>query len=475
MLNKYKNDILWLTATTLIILVLNISYMYSRDKTLNVVEKNQFNLFTNLMYSTSLNHKRFQHIANALTIIPSSSNSKKKQALFHIALITKDSCIENAVHSRNKPFLCDKFKTSEDIEKLIKGKTRTYISRDGQEKESFEYSSKELGIDDTRYRSYMIKKRKRSNKWIIAKKRYLSGSSNFDNFSFFIMHRYLNTTSLASKFRYTKFSTYIIIFVSFLLWMLHKIREQKRIKEYEINEEKNKKIQKEINKLEEKYNEDKIKKYDLEENIQIVENKLISREKSSKSEKENLLERIGKLRREEGILTTTIENDKRKIIELEQNSFKLENVLNKERAQLQEYKKDIEYGKLEATTTKLKLLWRHEPTWIERQQIEQSTSLKKTNLPFTLTQGFIAFEKHIGNEIKRLDSTGTLLNDNSFNLYAKIDYIIERNNLHSSDGRKYHDIRKARNKWFHSAIYPNIDIMDSLIQLLNDKDVNTYL
>lgn len=475
MLNKYKNDILWLVTTMLIILGLNISYMYSRDKTLNVVEKNQFKLFTNLMYSTSLTHKRFQNISNALTIIPSSSRSKKRQALFHIALVTKENCTENAIHSRNKPFLCDIFKTSEDIEKLIRGKTKTYIARDGQEKSSFEYSSKELGISDTRYKSYMIKKRKRSNKWIVAKKRYLKGDSSFDDFSFFIMHRYLNTTSIASKFRYTQFSTYIIIIISFLLWLLHKLRERKYIKEYEKNKEQNSEIQNKINQLEEKYNKDKFKKYELEEYIHDIESKLIGNQKSSKSEQEDLLEQIGKLRREEGILASTITNDKNKIIELEQESFKLENVLNKKRAKLQEYKKDIEYEKLEETTTQLKLLWRHEPTWIERQQIEQSTSLKKTNLPFTLTQGFIAFEKYIDNEIKRLDSTGMLLNDNSFNLYAKIDYIIKKNNLHSSDGRKYHDIRMARNKWFHSAIYPNIDIMNYLVQLLNDKDVNTYL
>ena len=37
-IKNYKFDILWFLLTILIILAINISYMYSRDRTLNTVE-----------------------------------------------------------------------------------------------------------------------------------------------------------------------------------------------------------------------------------------------------------------------------------------------------------------------------------------------------------------------------------------------------------------------------------------------------
>ncbi|HIP61827.1 MAG TPA: hypothetical protein EYG98_04655 [Sulfurovum sp.] len=233
--------------------------------------------------------------------------------------------------------------------------------------------------------------------------------------------------------------------------------------------------QEKIDLLEEKYNNNKIRRYELEEEILAIEKDLIDTDNTSRFYKEEKLEQIGILRRKEGVLTSHIENDKKGIIELEKNAFDLESNLNKERSQLQDYKKDIEYKKLENTTTQLKLLWRHEPSWIERQHIEQATSLKKTNLPFTLTQGFIAFEKYIDIEVRKLDTDGKLLRDTSFNLYAKIDYIAKNDNLLNYDKKTYHDIRRARNKWFHSAIYPEVEIMSALIELLNNKNVNIIL
>jgi hypothetical protein len=470
MFKKYKNDIWWIIITLLIILFLNIAYMYSRDKTLSIVEKNQFKLFINIMHTTSLNHKNFKQMTNSLTI----KRHGKRQALFHIALITKKGCIENAEHERNEPLLCNIFKSNTEIRKIIKDKAQKYKYK-GQIKKSYEYSVKDLGINESAYQVYMIKKRNNTNKWIIGKKRYLSTDSELSKITYFLSNRYFQKTSLHGKFRNTEYATYIILLVSFLLWLWNKLLEYRRIIKYDKFKKMKFENQKKIQVLEDTYNEKKIKHYELERKILGIEKDLIDTLNPAKEYKEKQLEEIGYLRKEEGALIVQIEQDKKQIIELERNSFRLENNLTKEREKLKEYVKDIEYKKLGEASTQLKLLWRHEPSWIERHNIEQATSLKKTNLPFTLTQGFIAFENYVDAEVKRLDTSDMLLQDTTFNLYAKIDYIVKTNHLSGEDKRRYHDIRKARNKWFHSAIYPDIKLMASLVELLNEKKVDIIL
>ncbi len=85
------------------------------------------------------------------------------------------------------------------------------------------------------------------------------------------------------------------------------------------------------------------------------------------------------------------------------------------------------------------------------------------------------YENYIDAEVKRLDTSSMLLQDATFNLYAKIDYIVKNNHLSTEEKRRYHAIRKARNKWFHSAIYPDIKLMASLVELLNEKKVDIIL
>ncbi len=283
------------------------------------------------------------------------------------------------------------FKSNTEIRRIIKGKAQEYEYK-GQMKKSYEYYVEDLEIDEFAYQAYMIKKRSNSNKWIIAKKRYLSSESKLSKITYFLSNRYFQKTSLYGKFTNTQYSTYIILIVSFLLWLWNKLLEAKRIRKYDKFKKMKFENQKKIQALEDKYNENKIKHYELERKILGIEKNLINTLETSKEYKEEQLEKIGSLRKEEGILIAQIEQDKMQIIELEKNSFTLENSLTKEREKLKEYVKDIEYKKLGEASTQLKLLWRHEPSWVERQSIEQATSLKKTNLPFTLTQGFIAFE-----------------------------------------------------------------------------------
>jgi len=470
LVKKYRFDISWFFVTLSIIVLINIAYMYSRDKTLNTVEKTDFKVFTNLMYSTSLNTKRFLHISNALTIVPHSSKEKTRQALFHIALITPKSCVENGKHSRNKPFLCDLFPSADAIDKVLK-KTNTKINIKGKSYNKIEYSTKELGISNVRNNAYLIRKRKNTNKWIVAKKRYYYHDSAWENFYFFISKRYLQTSSLESKFHYTKHSIYVILLISFLLWLLFKSRERKNANKYKSLIAESNKIKSEIVEKDREYNILKNQIYMIEEEVKDDELKLTSNTTEDTEDKRIILERIRKKTIQQTRLNETLITLRDEIINLEARGEAMYDLLDEKRVKLNSDQRNLEYQKLTHETKALKQLWRHEPTWTRRQQIEMKVSLAQDNLPFTLTQAFIAFERHIDDEVEKCFDGKELEEALDKTLIKKIGIISRHNNMTRSQQDLYHEIRKARNKWVHGAIYPSKELLERLLSALEKTDV----
>jgi hypothetical protein len=39
----------------------------------------------------------------------------------------------------------------------------------------------------------------------------------------------------------------------------------------------------------------------------------------------------------------------------------------------------------------------------------------------------------------------------------------------------FHDIRRAWNQWFHAGIYPQIDTINILIDMLQDADAEVFI
>jgi len=472
LVKKYRFDIVWILVTLNIMLLINIAYMYSRDKTLSTVERNDFKVFTNLMYSISLNAKKFLHIANALTIVPYSSKEKKRQALFHIALVTPKSCVENGKHSRNKPFLCDLFPNPDAIEEILK-KTNTKIDIKGKVYNRVEYSTKELGMNNVRNNAYLIRKRKNINKWIIAKKRYYYGDSAWKDFYFFISKRYIQTSSLGGKFHYTKHSIYVILLTSFLLWLLFKSRERKNTNKYKSLIEESNKIKSEIVEKDKEYNMLKNQIYMIEEEVRGDELKLTSNTTDNPQDNRTILERIRKKTIQQTLLNEALIKLRDEIISLEAKGEALYGLLDEKRAKLNSDQRNVEYQKMTHETNVLKQLWRHEPTWIRRQEIETKVSLAKDNLPFTLTQAFIAFERHIDDEIERCFDGKDKEREEALDktLIKKIGIISRHNNMTRNQQDLYHEIRKARNKWVHGAIYPSKELLEALLSALEKTDV----
>jgi len=474
-LKKYRFDIIWMFITLAIILLINIAYMYSRDKTLSTVEKNDFKVFSKLMYVTSLNTKKFIKVANALTIQPHSSRNKARQALFQIAMVTSKECVENAKHPRNEPFLCKIFPNSDAIESILKKTNTTMkIKKTGKNITRVEYSTKELGLYDSRYNAYLIQKRKNTHKWIIAKKRYYYGDSAWKNFYFFITKRYIQTTSFSSKWRYTKHSIYVILLASFFLWLFFKSREQQNSKRYrELIRETNNIKSKIINK-ENEYNTLKDKIYILEEEIRLEELKLTSGS-MDRLQSKLALEDIRKKTVYQTQLHGASVKLKDEIISLEMRSEMLEELMDKNRVKLNIDKRNAEYRKMTLESKAVKQLWRHEPTWSRRKQIETTVSLIENNLPFTLTQAFIAFERYIENEVERLFEGQELEEVLDKTLIKKIDIISKKKKISRNEQNLYHEIRKARNKWVHGAIYPSKELLEKLLSVLEKTDMSPPL
>ena len=473
LVKKYRFDIVWILVTLSIMLLINIAYMYSRDKTLNTVERNNFKVFTNLMYSTSLNTKRFLAISNALTIVPRSSEDKTRQALFHIALVTEKSCVENGNHPiRNTPFLCDLFPNPDAIKEILK-KTNTTIKikKSGKVVTRIQYSTRELSIDDSRNNAYLIRKRKNINKWIVAKNRFYYNDSAWQDFYFFITKRYIQTSSLGSKFHYTQHSIYVILLTSFLLWLLFKSRERKNTNKYKNLMAESNRIKSEIVEKDSEYNMLKNQIYMIEEEVRADEVKLTSNTTDNQHDKKTILERIRKKTIQQTQLNEALNKLRDEIINLEAKGEAIFDMLDEKRVKLNSDQRNVEYRKLTYETKALKQLWRHEPTWTRRQQIETKVSLAKDNLPFTVTQAFIAFERHIDNEIEKCFDGKEQEEALDKTLIKKIGIISKHNNMSRSEQNLYHEIRKARNKWVHGAIYPNRELLEKLLSALEKTDV----
>jgi hypothetical protein len=428
------------------------------------------------MYATSLNSEMFLKVTKALTIIPRSSPVKNRQALFHITLITPKGCVENGKHLRNYPLLCETFPTSKAIKEILKNKETHYISKkDGRKKPRVEYSTEELDINDSRNHAYLIKKRARTNKWIIAKKRYFRNDSDLKKLYFFLTKRYIQTTSLSSKLYNTKFSAITIFLTSLLIWLLFKSKERKNKKEYEKLSKRREKIQKNIIELDKKYNDLKNEIFNLEEEIREDELLLASQHFTKSDDKKIAIENIRKKTVMQTIKNSSLIELKSHIIQLESEVEAIENLLNEKRIKLRDFERNQEYQKLSNNAITLKQLWRHEPTWDKRKQIETTAALTKGNLPFTLTQAFISFERFIDKEIEDCLPSEEQEEALDKTLITKINIIGKCRNLSNAEINLYHRIRKARNKWVHGAIYPNQELLNELLIVLEKTDITPPL
>ena len=235
------------------------------------------------------------------------------------------------------------------------------------------------------------------------------------------------------------------------------------------------KIQSSIVQLDNEYNDLKNVIFTLEEEIKIEELALASNEYINPDEKKKAIEKI----RKKTVLQTHKYNallkQKNEIIKMEAEGEAIESLLNEKRTKLRVTERDYEYKKLSTNTSKLKQLWRHEPTWTKRRDIETTASLTKNNLPFTLTQAFMSFERYIDKEIENCFTGKEQEEALDKTLVKKINILVKVREMSRSDQNLFHRIRKARNKWVHGAIYPNQVLLNDLLGILEQTDISPPL
>ena len=106
-------------------------------------------------------------------------------------------------------------------------------------------------------------------------------------------------------------------------------------------------------------------------------------------------------------------------------------------------------------------LWDSSTKWSQRREIEESVSIQQ-RVPFTLSTGFIAFEAYVDDYYKDLARQNHP--NEVATLNEKIDLVIrKRPDLRAT----LHDIRVARNRWFHNGKNPEKRIIDDLLSIVN--------
>ncbi len=434
--------------------------MYSRAVTLDKVHRTEFSLLYKTMNDYKAINKENIKEFMAPLITPNG------YAYFHVAIVTEQGCVETAESIYNKPFLCDTFKNSNKIETLLESDNHIGF---------IEKRSKEVMQNETISQSYLFQKFKNSNTWMVAKTNFYKEHNKtyfvdqkISHFIYFMTHRYYQANSIYKIYDKGKYIGLVVFMLSLTLWLINKRRYRIHLNKY-----------KKMKSLEEQQNNqllDQIRQYDLlkeeryekSEAIEALENELSLVRNKSKEHKKITLASIIELKKEKDELDGLLQGDEDIIQEIEKESRSLQETINKQLTKLDEYEKGIENKKIREKFSELELLWRHEPSWIDRRKIESNVTLIDSHLPFTITQGFIVFEKLMFDVVKKDDPT---LDENSTNLGSNIHMIFEKGLLPNEYRYQCHGIRIARNKWFHSGVFPTLAVTDDLMDILQKVDV----
>ena len=460
-----KHNIKWLVSTVLVYVLLATAVMYSRQITLEGVRGFDFEIFYKTIQKLDQNriYIDFKHIIDTLTI------ESGKTIFFSVALLEENSCLENG--ERNDK-ICSQYKNINEFNKHIKNvKPRKYYSvniYDLNDGKSYLYRSLNLGGKEV----YLIGEAGR----------YL-GKSNFRAFNSFMFYdwpRYFLSLS-TEKGKYgaikktwtkTKEIFYLVVTISLILWLLNWFQVKKFRQEYLKSKIKEDQLNSKLNLLDQTYNSLKNERYEKEELIKNLELEMLDMTNKSGEEKSKLREALKIYKDKYKELDQLLVEEEEYIEQLEREKIELNKVLQ---LQLSKLDKDEQKDKCKFNYEKLaqlELLWRHEPKWIERKNIESLVSLRETHLPFTITQAFIAFENVVS---KLTDPYKNEFEGKYFDLNEKIQWIFRNELLPSKYEDDFHDARKARNRWFHSAIYPNMEVITFLIKTLDDVDAEVFI
>ena len=434
--------IIWSFITFIFGIMVSLSFLFSREITLNTVKIIEFNIYYSFINKMKeLNNSEI--LSNFEILL-----SPKEFPLLQIALITESDCVENVSKYYEQKFnlsICNKISFNKLNNKDLK--IDTY--RDN----NILFDSKE---------TYIFKKLDNKEAWLIARIDDYYKKNDINRFFEYIisMEDGLSWITSIKSFKVfldkSKFIWTIIVPSSFLLYFVftlyYLIQTRKLIS---LKLEKDKYLS-EWNKLNLKTKELILEQYKIEEKLKNNDNFSVKDIKKFELANKKILQDIDIYTNE----IKTIEEKLKKISEKLHNISKYVTSIEKEK--ILEHSLD----KLE----NIDLLWKYQPSWKQRHEIEIKVALRDNFTPFTISQAFICFEKIIEKLVTKVD-----VQFQKNNLMEQINIVFENNLLPNKFKKDLHLIRKARNEWFHTGKEPNQETYNILLDILDKTDTKPLL
>lgn len=446
-----KRFIIWSIVTFLFCVVVSLTFLFSRDLTLNTVKINEFKIFSSFL--EKVDNIIDEDIINYFSILLSD----KKYPLLPIAIISEKNCIENVLPYYDKRFnlsICNKF--NYELLNNIHSSDEIIINDYEQNK-----------IIEHKKNHYIYIKLSRSNTWLVAKIENYYKSKDVERFIEFLTDDTQGLSWLGSLNSFksfilkSKFIWIVIITFSLLLYILNTwyyLKQTNKLRK--LNIEKATFIS-QWNVLNEQIKDLKIEQIKLEKELI---------EKSKLDIKNQLNDEIRDLADKNERIINNINMHIEKIKDIEEKEEIITNMLTTTQKKLTNNEKEHILEKSLHKLEQVDLLWKYQPTWKERHEIENIVSLREEFTPFTISQAFICFEKIIENIIVKESE-----DYKNISLVNQINLIFEKELLPKRFENDLHLIRKARNKWFHSGKQPNKEVYDILLDILDKTNTQPLL
>lgn len=433
----FKLVLFWLLSTFVIYILIATSIMFSRITTLEGVKIFDFKIYVKLI--EEIGTDKIDTLINVSNVLAPNYKKDGKQIshnYYPIAVVTNQKCMENGLGNSN---ICTNFNSVDSLESYLNkfkiidyageklfviDENRTFIHKKlNNDVHLIALTGKYLGEDITFFKFIV-------NDWFNYFLKYDSGISGLDGFK--------------KTWQKTQESFYIIFTISILFLIIVVLLQLKNKEKFNLLKEKLNSETRKIEKLNEEYDELNYEKQLLEE------------EKNMKNE-QKLIE-----------LNNEIEKLQKEIIKSSENEDKIFDKLKKQSNYLPDDLKSQELVRIISEIQTIKQLWTREFKWNNRLNLESNITTEVTNIPFTLTIAFILFENQF---IDKYAKKSDYYEIAAINLEKKIDLVCKEYDLSLDVKEKFHEIRKARNKWFHYGKRPDSKIINDLLSVLDQYDI----
>ena len=443
---------LWFLATSFLCFLVALAQIYSREETFDNVRLIDFSV----VYSVTANgsgelEKNFKMAADQIAL---SSGA----VLFPMALLTETSCVPNG-ELGNRRSLCPAFDNlNEWLKKVaLKPKPNRYQPYSFFSFEDQSYVNQ--AIDEKTMLIGLAGDYSSINPYANPRKAFYRS----------IMDRYLGTeygrNSMYKKTRWAMLFIVLSSFISTLTFLfLKRLADQRHALKVRGLEAELAKKDGEWTRLQNENGEINLRLREKKDEILAMQSRIQREKESNKSVSEDLLNQAIKLEGEKNGLSDEKEALQIRIIELEEE---IESISNQQVQQADGGSRDnlvMELVKARLDYQELVQLWRRKTNWSHRLKIESKVSTESKRVPFTISTAFIAFENFIDQSFERDASKD---NEPEPTLLEKINSI-SRGNPELRD--LMHNIRKARNNWFHDGSAPEFGLVKELLHLIEREE-----